>query len=82
MPNAPLAAHEYDGFDKREDDDVHRKLRQLSFDDGDDDDDDSSDDDDEYRDPYGDPTVITKAIDRLQGYGADEVCNLHDDIFY
>ncbi|KAI1368959.1 hypothetical protein F5Y08DRAFT_208260 [Xylaria arbuscula] len=71
VPNAPLTADEYDGFGGGDDDVGHRKLGQMSLND-DKDDDKSSSDDDSDGNPYGDPTVITKAIDRLQGYGAND----------
>ncbi|KAK5629366.1 hypothetical protein RRF57_005081 [Xylaria bambusicola] len=70
MPNAPLAAHEYAAFS--DDDDDHDDSlrvqcgRSSTYVDPDESSDESSDED---GNPYDNPTLLTNAIDRLQGYG-------------
>ncbi|KAI0426300.1 hypothetical protein F5Y09DRAFT_319228 [Xylaria sp. FL1042] len=80
-PNDRLACFEYDGVDDDDDDDddddVDDGFRlappKPSFDDNDEDENESSEDDDENSGPYGDPTIITSAVDRLQGYGSANI---------
>ncbi|KAI0513201.1 hypothetical protein F5B22DRAFT_278590 [Xylaria bambusicola] len=72
MPNAPLAAHEYAAFSDDDDsaDDSNDGLRIQARQNSSYDDEESSDDSsDEDGNPYDNPTLLTNAIDRLQGYG-------------
>ncbi|KAI1354300.1 hypothetical protein F5Y01DRAFT_311867 [Xylaria sp. FL0043] len=74
-PNHRLAAHEENDDVDDDDDDVEDVFRirspKPSFNNDDEDEDaESSDDDDQDSSPYGEPTLVTSAVDRLQGYGS------------
>ncbi|KAI0806478.1 hypothetical protein GGR55DRAFT_680452 [Xylaria sp. FL0064] len=75
-PNHLLAAHEDDDDVDDDDDDVEDVFRirspKPSFDNDDEDEDAESSDDDDENSPYGEPTLITSVVDRLQGYGSTD----------